>query len=151
MNILLWLQRLCTNFAFQRSNKWLIGFRSRLCAGHVCCTLFATTITNVLLAAWHGANNILRLSQIWSRRTNRMTSVRYLIAFMFPAMVTLAVFMCMEQLWRILLCLLLPYLMFFNQQGIRSYQIKQLLCCARGAQAQATFAPTVDALIKYVT
>ena len=39
---------------FNRSNKWSIGFKSRLFASHVC-MLFATSIINVLLAVWHDA------------------------------------------------------------------------------------------------
>ena len=43
----------------------------------------------------------------------------------------------MKTLGRVLLCLFSPYLMFFiiaNQQGILSYQIRQLPCRARGAE-----------------
>jgi len=53
-------------------------------------------------------------------------------------MVTLCDFVCMKSLEPILLCLFSPYLMFFikyNQLGILSYQIRQLLCRARGARA----------------
>ena len=41
-----------------------------------------------------------------------LTSFRYLIAVMFPWMVTLGVFVCMKTLAPILLCLFSPYLMF---------------------------------------
>jgi len=57
-------------------------------------------------------------------------------------MVPLGVFVCMKTLERVLLYLFLPYLMFFiidNQQGILSYQIRQLPCPARGARAHNLF------------
>ena len=46
-----------------------------------------------------------RLARIWRRITDLMTSLRYLIAFMFHWMVTLGCFVCMKTLERVLLCL----------------------------------------------
>ena len=48
----------------------------------------------------------------------------------------------MKTFERVLLCLFLPYLMFFiidNQRGILTYQIRQLPCRARGARAYNLF------------
>jgi len=126
------------------SNEWSIGFKSRLFAGHLSfCTLFATLITNVILATWHyawsRANIIPRVVRISRKRTDRMTSFRYPIAVMFPWMVTLGAFVCMNTIERVLLCLFSPYLMFviiYNRRGILFYQIRQLPWRgARGARA----------------
>ena len=111
----LWNGRTHTRTLYSNwTNNWSIGFKSRLCAGHLsCCTLFATIITSVPLAAWHDAyshaNIIPRLARIWRRRTDRMKLVRYHIAVMFPWMVTLGAFVWMKRLDRVLLCLLSPY------------------------------------------
>ena len=48
----------CSDYAptlrFNRSNKSSIEFKSRMFADHlILCTLFASSITSVLLAAWH--------------------------------------------------------------------------------------------------
>jgi len=51
-----------------------------------------------------------------------MTSFRYLYAVMFPWMVTLEVFVCMNTLERVLLCLFSPYLMFFIITYVRTYR-----------------------------
>ena len=86
------------------------------------------------------ANIIPRL--IWRRRTDRMTSLRYLIAVMFPWMLTFGVFKCIKTLERVLLGLFSQYLMFFiidNWRGTLSYQIRQLPCRARGARAHNLF------------
>ena len=94
---------------FNRYNKWSIGFKSRVFAGHLSfCTLFATIITSVLLVAWHDAKSratiIPWLGRIWRKRTDRMTSFRYLIAVMFHWMVTLGVFVCMKTLFKSAFC-----------------------------------------------
>ena len=109
---------------FNKSNKWSIGFKYRLFAGHLSlCTMFATYITSVLLSAWHDAsscaNIIPRLARIW-RRTNRMTLFRYFIAVMVPWMVTNGVFVCMKVLEHVLLSLSSTYFFFYiidNQRG----------------------------------
>jgi len=55
-------------------------------------------LSSVFLAASHDAlsraNIIPRLARISRRRTDRMTSFRYLIAVKFPWMVTLGVYVC---------------------------------------------------------
>ena len=82
---------------FNRSNKQSIRFKSRLFAGHLsCCMLFATSISIVLLTAWHDA--IPRLTRLW-RRTDPMTSFLYLITVMFPWIVTLESFRVNEKAW----------------------------------------------------
>ena len=75
---------------FNRSNKWSIGFNSRLFASHVC-MLFAASIINVLLAVWHDAwsraNTIPRLARIWRRRrTDPMTSFRSYVKDVFSSL-----------------------------------------------------------------
>jgi len=48
-------------------------------------------------------------------------------------MVTLGVFVCMNTIERVLLCLDLMFFTKDKQLGILSYQIRQLHCRARGA------------------
>ena len=82
-----------------------------------------------------------------------MTSFRYLVAVMFPWMVTFWVFVRVKTLERVLLYLFSPFLMFFikdNQQGILSYQIWQLPCRARGARAHNLFSHLTFSMNSFV-
>ena len=73
---------------FNRSNKSSIGFKCRLFEDHLnVCMLFASSITGVRLAAWHDQHHTE--IRIRSRRNAWMTSFWYLIAVIFPWMVTL--------------------------------------------------------------
>ena len=97
---IMYLWRSCCRIVHLMSNTCelpeigcLLGFKSILCAGQWSVRrLFVTSITSVLLAAWHGmlsfANIISRLKRIWGKRTDRMTSFGCHIAFMFPWMRT---------------------------------------------------------------
>ena len=110
---------------FNRSNKWLIGFKSRLFAGHLrFCSMFAISITSVFLAL---PNIIPRLAWIRIRKTTRRTSFWYRIVVMFPWIVTL-VFVGIKTL---------EY-----RRGI-SDQIWQLPCVHKEPEHITYFSPTV--------
>ena len=93
--------------------------------------------------SWHDAYSraiIPRLARIWSRRTDRMTLFRHLIAdcqLCFLGYTWSFRLHFLKELERVLLCLYSPYIIFFitdNQRGILSCQIRQLHCRARGAR-----------------
>ena len=83
------------------SHTCLLGFKSILCAGHWNVRrLFVTSIT----CAWRGVLSFAMtvMLWLWGKRTGRMTSFGCHIAFMFPWMHFLFVYM--EVLVRVLLC-----------------------------------------------
>ena len=118
---------------FNKSNKWSIGFKSRLLQA---IWVFAHCLLYSLLVCFYPhdmmRNPVPTSYRDWhwyeDEKNDRMTSFRYLITVMFPRMVTLIVFVCLKTLERVLLCLFSPYLMVFfiidNQRGILSYQIR---------------------------
>ena len=126
------------------SHTCLLGFKSILCAGHWSVRrLFVTSMTCVLLAAWRGvlsfANIISRLKRIWRKRTGRMTSFGCHIAFMFPWMHFLFVYM--EVLVRVLLCSFFAIFKVFNTTYKTIHEEyfptnkRQLHCHARESRA----------------
>ena len=107
----------------------LIGFKSRPFTGHlnflhvVCYKPYKCASSRVTWCVIPCQHHTEIGRRIW-RRTDQMPSFRYLIAVVFPWIVTLGVFVCMKMFEPVLLYLLSPYLMFFIldiQRGILSY------------------------------